>query len=135
MKLLCVDDNKNHRKMLDALLRRSGVDIDFACNGREAVDAYEFSEYDAILMDMEMPVLSGLEATREIRQIEHGFHLGHTPILFLSGHADGDQLDQAQAVGGDGHLMKPFTPEALLGAITRVMQCPERKPYDSGVAG
>lgn len=126
MKLLCVDDNMSHRKMLNALLSRTGVDVDFACNGREAVEAYAFNEYDAILMDMEMPILSGLEATREIRQIEQGFHLNHTPILFLSGQADRDQLDQAQAVGGDGHLTKPFTPEALLGAITRVMQCPAR---------
>lgn len=135
MKLLCVDDNGTHRKMLNAMLSRSGIDIDFACNGREAVDAYEVSEYDAILMDMEMPVLSGLEATREIRQIEHGFHLGHTPILFLTGHADGDQLDQAQAVGGDGHLIKPFTPEALFGAIKRVMQCPQRAEFDPGLTG
>jgi CheY-like chemotaxis protein len=125
MKLLCVEDNSTLRKMIDLMLSTSEVDIEFARNGREAVEAYESNEYDAILMDMEMPVMSGLEAAREIRQIEHGFHLTHTPILFLTGNEDDSHILQGQEVGGDGHLVKPFTTEALFLALNNVMS-PQR---------
>lgn len=121
MKLLCVEDNGAMQGLIGSMLLSGGAEVDYASNGREAVEAYELSEYDAILMDMEMPVMSGLEATREIRQIENGFHLHHTPILFLTGHADDNRLAQFEAVGGDGHLCKPFTPEALLGALQGVL--------------
>ncbi|MDC7685234.1 response regulator [Asticcacaulis sp. BYS171W] len=134
MKLLCVEDNSTLRKMIDLMLSATGVHVEFAANGREAVEAYEVSEYDAILMDMEMPVMDGLEATKEIRQIEYGHHLSHTPILFLTGNDDRSALVHGQEVGGDGHLMKPFTPEALFKALDRVRHLPSCSGYDGGMA-
>ncbi|MDE1153968.1 MAG: response regulator [Micavibrio sp.] len=65
-----------------------------------------------ITMDMEMPVMSGLQAAHEIRQMEEGFHLTCTPILFLTGNESAVQIDQAYQAGGDGHLCKPFTSHA-----------------------
>ncbi|MFT4090418.1 MAG: response regulator [Asticcacaulis sp.] len=121
MKLLCVEDNGAIQGLIGSMLLSGGAEVDYASNGREAVEAYELTEYDAILMDMEMPVMSGIEATKEIRQIEYGFHLHHTPILFLTGHEDATRLAQVEAVGGDGHLCKPFTPEALLLALNGVL--------------
>lgn len=129
MKLLCVDDNSTVCQMLDTLLTATGADVDFASNGREAVEAYEESEYDAILMDIELPVLSGIEAVREIRQIESGHHLERTPILFVTGDTDSRAHIEGQTVGGDGLLTKPFTPEALLKALDRVRHAPATPVY------
>lgn len=127
MRLLCVEDNATQRKMIDLMLAATGIDVEFACDGREAVEAWQVNEYDAVLMDMEMPVMSGLKAVREIRQMEGGFHLGYTPILFLSGNQDADQIGQGYEAGGDGHLSKPFTSAALISALDSVMRAVKRR--------
>lgn len=121
MRLLCVEDNSTLCKMIDLMLAPTGVNVDFATTSDEAVEAYQVNEYDAVVMDMEMPVAAGLKAAREIRQMEDGFHLGYTPILFLTA-GDEDRLEQALEAGGDGHLAKPFTTEALIGAIDSVLR-------------
>jgi CheY-like chemotaxis protein len=113
--------------MIDLMLATTGIDVDFAANGQAGVEAYQASEYDAVLMDMEMPVMSGLQATREIRQIEDGFHLGYTPILFLSGNESADQIDMGYQVGGDGHLSKPFTSTALIKALDSLLRAVKRR--------
>ena len=120
MKLLCVEDNAIQRRMIDLMLAATGIDVDFATCGPEALEAYQTTEYDAVLMDVEMPHMSGLQTAREIRQMEGGFHLSYTPILFLGGEteiADNDAFD-----AGDGHLMKPFTSDALFGALDQIMK-------------
>lgn len=127
LKVLCVEDNATQRKMVDLMLASTGIDVDFAADGQEAVDAYQTNEYDAVLMDMEMPVMSGLQATREIRLIEDGFHLGYTPILFLGANEGTDRIDLAYQMGGDGHLSKPFTSGALISALDSVMRAVKRR--------
>jgi CheY-like chemotaxis protein len=121
VKLLCVEDNATQRKMIDLMLAATGIDVDFASNGAEALEAYQASEYDAVLMDVDMPEMSGLQAAKEIRQMEGGFHLGYTPILFLTGEASEAHIDEGFSAGGDGHLLKPFTSEALMGAIDTLL--------------
>lgn len=122
MKLLCVEDNATQRHMIDIMLAPTGIEVDFAVNGYEALEAYQTTEYDAVLMDVEMPEMSGLRTAREIRQMEGGFHLGYTPILFLGGPHDHTELEDGMDAGGDGHLTKPFTTEALFGALDQVMK-------------
>lgn len=122
MKLLCVEDNATQRHMIDLMLAATGIDVDFAHNGYEAIEAYQTTQYDAVLMDVEMPDMSGLQAAREIRQMEGGFNLGYTPILFLGGQSDEAVLDDGFDAGGDGHLMKPFTSDALFGALHTVLK-------------
>lgn len=126
MRLLCVEDNSTLRKMIDLMLAATGIDVDFAEDHQSAVEAYQTNEYDAVVMDMEMPQASGLRTARDIRQIEDGFALGYTPILFLSGRQDEDHVDLANEAGGDGHLLKPFTSEALLGALDRLLRTGSR---------
>jgi CheY-like chemotaxis protein len=126
MKLLCVDDNATQRRMIDLMLAATGIDVEFATDGRKAVEAWQVNEYDAVLMDMEMPVMSGLKAVREIRQMEGGFHLGYTPILFLSGNHSTDQIDRGYEAGGDGHLCKPFTSTALISALDSILRAANR---------
>lgn len=120
MKLLCVEDNAIQRRMIDLMLAATGIDVDFAASGPEALEAYQLTQYDAVLMDVEMPEMSGLQTAREIRQMEGGFHLGYTPILFLGGETE-VAVDDAFDTG-DGHLMKPFTSDALFGALDQVMK-------------
>jgi len=126
VRFLCVDDNLTLRKMIDLMLATTGADVDFAENGREAVEAYQTKEYDAVVMDMEMPVMSGLQAAREIRQIEDGYHLTHTPILFLTGNEDLAHVEKGVEAGGDGHLTKPFTSDALIAALDQILRCSHR---------
>ncbi len=126
MRLLCVEDNSTLRKMIDLMLAATGIDVDFAEDGPSAVEAYQTTEYDAVVMDMEMPARAGLATAREIRQMEDGFKLGYTPILFLSGRNDEDHVDEGVEAGGDGHLVKPFTSEALLGALDRILRTGNR---------
>lgn len=126
MRLLCVEDNSTLRKMIDLMLATTGIDVDFATDGVEAVEAYQINEYDAVLMDMEMPVMSGLKAVKAIRQMEDGHHLGYTPILFLSGNESAEHVDQGFEAGGDGHLSKPFTSEALIGALDGLLRAANR---------
>ncbi|MDI7776062.1 response regulator [Asticcacaulis sp. EMRT-3] len=121
MRLLCVEDNSTLRKMIDLMLAATGIDVDFASDGEEAVEAYQVNEYDAVLMDMEMPRMAGLAAARAIRQVEDGFCLGYTPILFLSGHDDEAHIEQSHEAGGDAYLAKPFTSESLIGAIASLL--------------
>jgi CheY-like chemotaxis protein len=127
LRVLCVEDNATQRKMIDLMLATTGIDVDFAVDGQQAVEAYQVSEYDAVLMDMEMPVMSGLQAAREIRQMEDGFHLGYTPILFLSGNEGADQIDKGYQAGGDGHLCKPFTSTALINALNSLLRAVKRR--------
>ena len=122
MRLLCVEDNSNLRTTVDLMLAATGIEVDFADNGEEAVEAWQLTEYDAVLMDIEMPGMDGLSAVRAIRQMEDGFKLGYTPVLFLSSHNDNVHVELADEAGGDGFLAKPFTTEGLLGAINGLMQ-------------
>jgi CheY-like chemotaxis protein len=114
VKFLCVEDNATQRHMIDLMLASTGIDIDFAASGAEGLDAFQTSEYDIILMDSELPDMTGTEAVRAIRQMESGFHLGVTPVLFL-GRVE-DEADLA-----DGCLPKPFTADGLKTAINRIL--------------
>lgn len=122
MRLLCVEDNSTLRRTVDLMLAATGIDVDFATDGVEAIEAWQCEEYDAVLMDIEMPGMNGLAAVRAIRQMEDGFHLGYTPVLFLSGHDDAASVEMADEAGGDGFLSKPFTTQSLLGAISDLMR-------------
>jgi CheY-like chemotaxis protein len=114
VKFLCVEDNATQRHMIDLMLAATGIDIDFAATAAEALEAFQTTEYDVVLLDIDLPDMPGIQVARSIRQTEDGFHLGHTPILFLG--RPEDDADQ-----GDGHLPKPFTAGALTAAIDRIL--------------
>ena len=132
MRLLCVEDNSTLRATVDLMLAPAGIDVDFAADGAEAVEAWQFNEYDAVLMDIEMPGMNGLAAVRAIRRMEDGFHLGYTPVMFLSSYDDEAHVERADEAGGDGFLAKPFTTETLLGALDGLMR--QRRGGDLSLA-
>ena len=117
MRVLIVDDNANNRRLLEILLEHLGAEAGMAADGLAAVDAWRAGAYDVIIMDMQMPVMDGLEATRTIRAAERREGRPRTPVLFVSANAMPEHVEAARAAGGDGHLSKPIAAEALFAAL------------------
>lgn len=112
--ILVVDDDASIREILSTQLTRLGYAVTLACDGEEAVAAFQTEAPDAILMDVMMPRLDGLAACRQIRVIEKKSGAGRrTPILFLT--ARGSTYDKTSAVlsGGDEFVAKPVSLQEL----------------------
>lgn len=119
-RILLVEDNETNRFLMTRLLDKLGLAADCACNGREAIEAWERGPYDLILMDVEMPILDGLEATREIRRREAGCDR-RVPILALTAEASPEGARDALDAGMDQFLTKPISIDLLSTAIARVL--------------
>ena len=118
MKILIAEDNIINQKVLLRTLKRLGVsDVDVVENGQLAVDASQDKAYDVIFMDLQMPVMDGLEATTIISQRNERPH-----IVFLTAHALKDYQDQASKAGGDGFISKPFKMEVIRDMLERYVQ-------------
>lgn len=115
--ILVVDDAPDNRLLVELVLTMAGMKVDVATNGAEAAAKAEKSEYDVILMDMQMPVLDGYAATRLIRS------RGYTkPILALSAHVMEDDKKKTLEAGCNSHLSKPLNPDVLLRKIGEYWQ-------------
>ena len=115
-RILMADDAPGNRELVSAILRGLGLEIDTVCDGAEAVQAMQTGSYDLVLMDVHMPVMDGLTATREIRRMQAG--TGHrTPILALTANVQADQVARCLDSGMDGHLAKPIQIPELAGAL------------------
>jgi CheY-like chemotaxis protein len=122
MRILAAEDNKTNRLVFGKMLKALNVDLHFACDGQEAVEAYETFRPDLIFMDISMPRLDGKEATRAIRTIEAGTG-AHVPIVALTAHAmAGDDRDILEA-GLDKYLTKPLRKKEILAQIAD--HCPQ----------
>lgn len=120
-KLLLVEDNLINQRVSMYSLRQLGFDVDVADNGRIAVDKFLENQYDLILMDIQMPVMDGLEATRLIRSIEHDKHVeSHVKIVAITANALGDDRQSCIDAGIDGFLTKPFNLEKLPVVISHL---------------
>jgi two-component system sensor histidine kinase/response regulator len=122
--VLVVDDNVVNRRFACVLLERRGHVVAVAENGQEAVDLVVSSSFDLVLMDVQMPILDGLSATKQIRERERGTG-GRLPIIAVTAHAlVGDRLMCLDA-GMDDYVSKPVRPEALFAAIARIVPAPK----------
>ena len=109
-----------NREIAAAFLRTAGHDVTCVDGGAEAVVAATASDFDVILMDVSMPGVDGLQATRRIRTIAGA--RGQVPIVALTAQAFTEQVQKCRAAGMDSHLSKPFTPAALLTSVSRAVQ-------------
>ena len=107
--VLVVEDNEVNRMIARELLRSFGVQVIEASDGAQAVEVLSRQHVDLILMDCQMPVMDGYQATHEIRLREAQQGLGRMPILALTANAFEEDADRARQAGMDGHLAKPYT--------------------------
>jgi signal transduction histidine kinase/CheY-like chemotaxis protein len=118
---LLVEDNAINQEIATALLSDMGADVDVADNGLNAVKAFLNKDYDLIFMDVRMPVMDGMEATRRIRA--SGKHdAASVPIIAMTANVMVEDREQSAAVGMNGHLAKPIDMHALRTVIFRILK-------------
>ena len=115
-RVLLVDDVEINRLVALALLKQAGIDAEIAVNGEEAVAKVNQNDYDLVLMDIQMPVLDGLAATRAIRSNPAHDCL---PIVAMTAHAMSTDRDRSLAAGMNDHLTKPIDSDAMFTALLR----------------
>ncbi len=117
MSVLLAEDHPTNQRVVELILSAVDVDLTIVENGREAVSAFQSKAFDCILMDMQMPEMDGIEAIRRIRSLELSEGRGHTPIICVSANALAEHIAASRLAGADGHLAKPFRPQALIDAV------------------
>ena len=129
--ILAADDHEVNRRILTLLLEPHGCRLTLVENGAEALDAASTERFDAILMDMQMPVMDGLEATRRIRR---GAINGGTPIIALTANALDVHRSAWDAAGVHAFLTKPIDPVMLAGTLAEACAAVRREPANTEVA-
>jgi len=117
LRLLVVDDIDMNRDIASAFLSAGGHQVTCAETGEEAVAAVESADFDVVLMDVCMPGMDGLEATRRIRAL--GNSRARVPIVALTAQVFAEQIEECRAAGMDSHLAKPFAYDTLLEAVAQ----------------
>ena len=117
LRILVAEDNPVNQQVAGAMLRRRGHTVDIVGNGREAVDAVLTHRYDVVLMDLQMPILDGLNATLEIREREQNRRV---PIVALTANAATGEQERCISAGMDAYVSKPFRAADLVSAIDDV---------------
>jgi CheY-like chemotaxis protein len=117
LRILLAEDNPINQKVALAMLKRYGYQAEVAADGREALAAVERERYDVVLMDIQMPGMDGLEATRTI--IARGPAVARPRIIGLSANAMTEDVQAALAAGMDDYLAKPITPLGLREMLTK----------------
>ena len=117
LRILLVDDNPDNRLLVNAYLKKLPYQIEEAENGEEAVAMFQRSPYEIVLMDVQMPVMDGREATRRMRQWEQQNGKEAVPIIALTAHAIKEEIDLCIEAGCNTHLSKPVKKSTLITTI------------------
>ncbi|MDB5470133.1 MAG: hybrid sensor histidine kinase/response regulator [Caulobacter sp.] len=121
LRILAAEDNLTNQKVLRAVLDPLDIDLTIIGDGAAAVEAWRTGGFDLILMDIQMPVMDGVEATETIRAEERRGAMPRTPILALTANAMTYQVEQYLAAGMDGHVSKPIELQRLYVAIEQAL--------------
>ena len=119
LKVLVAEDNPVNQLVIDNILRSAGIRATLVNHGGEAVEQFSrrTGHWDVLLMDCEMPVMDGYDATRQIRLLEQRQLLAPVRIIGLSAHASGDYVSRAREAGMDDYLSKPVNRDQVLRAL------------------
>ena len=120
LKILLVEDNLINQKITLLTLKPLVDSIDTASNGKEALDKFGTASYDLILMDIQMPVMSGLVAAEKIRALESATN-SHIPIIAITANAMLGDKEKCLSAGIDDYISKPFQPAALIDKINKII--------------
>jgi len=120
LRILLVEDNMLNQKFAKVTLTRSGYYLDIAENGKIALEKFKLNTYDLILMDIQLPIMSGIEATLEIRKFEKETKQEPIKIIAVTAFALDNKRDECMAAGMDSFLAKPFKPQQLIRMIDEV---------------
>ena len=122
LRVLAAEDNPINQLVLKTLLAQIGIEPTMVENGQEAVEAWAAGEWDAVLMDVRMPVMDGIAASQEIRRLEATGRRPRTPIIALTANAMAHQIAEYAAAGMDDHVAKPIDAAALFAALERALE-------------
>ena len=132
--LLVAEDLDVNRKVIEAICKPLGVRLTMAGNGQEAIELLARRRFDAVLMDLRMPVMDGLEATRRIRSGAAGPDGADTPIIALTANAMREHIEESLSAGADAHLAKPVSRTALVEALSRHCAAPAGSAREAAIA-
>ena len=119
--MLLVEDNDINREFATELLRSEGIEVDEAFNGVDALEKVQLRDYDAVLMDIQMPEMDGLEAARRIRALAAtpgGERFAAVPIIAMTALAMAQDAERSREAGMNDHVTKPIAPDRLMATLT-----------------
>ena len=125
LRVLVAEDNEINQRLVRGIVEKRGHVVTLVNNGQEAVDAYNRSDFDVLLMDVQMPVMDGLSAAATIRSIEATQTRRAVPIVGLTAHASRSDRDRCLSAGMDCHIAKPFKADELVAVIEQLVLNPE----------
>ena len=117
-RILIVDDSASMRNMVTATLQSAGHQIKDAADGQQALTTAKGDSFDAVITDLNMPVMNGLELVKNLRSLPS---YKYTPILLLTTESSLDKKNEGRSAGATGWLVKPFNPEKLLATVNKVL--------------
>ena len=119
LSLLLAEDYQPNQKIIETFLMKTPIKIDFAVNGQLALEKYKNGQYDVVLMDVEMPVMDGITATREIREWEKDKDLKPTPIVAFTAHVFSESRRKCLEAGCSGFIAKPVKKKVLFETLMK----------------
>jgi len=129
VRILLVEDKKMNQKLATAMLNSQGWDTYIADNGQKAIEMYTSDSFDVILMDISMPVMDGIEATKCIRKLEITNEKGHIPIIAMTANAMHGDREKYIATGMDDYISKPINKHELYQVISRYLTYQQRGDF------
>ena len=129
-RLLLVEDNDINREFATELLRSEGIEVDEAVHGQDAVEKVQSRDFDAVLMDIQMPVMDGLEAARRIRALAQTPGNGcfaTLPIIAMTALAMAQDAQRSREAGMNDHVTKPVAPDTLMAVLAKWIQLPAQR--------
>jgi two-component system, sensor histidine kinase and response regulator len=127
-KILLVEDNPVNQRVAQRTLQNLAAEVTIANNGAEALERIAESNFDAVLMDCQMPVMDGFTATRRIREMELSRGTKRLPIIALTANVMSEDREKCLAAGMDAHLGKPIEPAQVIEALSRFLKAPASAP-------